>query len=45
MIFLYKASHEFVLPHPLANKVNNMIDDLQKFYIPPTKKEYENLWQ
>lgn len=31
--------------YPLANKVNNMIDDLQKFYLTPTKKEQENLWQ
>ena len=25
--------------YPLANKVNNMVDDLQKFYLTPTKKE------
>ena len=25
--------------NPLANKINNMIDDLQKFYLTPTKKE------
>jgi hypothetical protein len=25
--------------YPLANKVNDMIDDLQKFYLTPTKKE------
>ena len=25
--------------YPLANKVNNMIDDLQKFYLTPTKEE------
>lgn len=24
---------------PLANKINNMIDDLQQFYLTPTKKE------
>ena len=27
--------------YPLANKVNDMIDDLQKFYLTPTKKENE----
>ena len=25
--------------YPLANRVNDMIDDLQKFYLTPTKKE------
>ena len=25
--------------YPLANKINNMVDDLQKFYLTPTKKE------
>lgn len=25
--------------YPLANSVNDMIDDLQKFYLTPTKKE------
>ena len=25
--------------YPLANKVNDMIDDLQNFYLTPTKKE------
>ena len=25
--------------YPLANRVNDMIDDLQKFYLTPAKKE------
>ena len=25
--------------YPLANRVNDMIDDLQKFYLTPTQKE------
>lgn len=25
--------------YPLANRVNDMIDDLQKFYLTPTKKK------